>query len=278
MIAKLIVSGPTRELAIQKLYAALQEYEVVGVSTNIEFVKKMCQSSDFIAGNVETGYIAKHDSELFAPDSIEPEIFAQAGLSILAKELSTPGVRAGPHGQLVGFGASAQRQVHLVTSRVPDVKPVVVTINQANNSLFDITVKSEGGFDATYSNVLCQPQTPSISTFFPHTRIESTVIQDGDKLTVFQQGKKLELELVKPSWYEKALGLKDLKHSVVAPMPCKVLRNEVKEGDMVEKDQALVVIESMKMETVIRSPQAGIVAKLVHKEGVSSGFCLRRRI
>jgi acetyl/propionyl-CoA carboxylase alpha subunit len=28
-------------------------------------------------------------------------------------------------------------------------------------------------------------------------------------------------------------------------------------------------IESMKMETVIRSPQKGVVAKLVHKEGVS---------
>jgi len=50
-------------------------------------------------------------------------------------------------------------------------------------------------------------------------------------------------------------------------MPCKVLRNEVKEGDEVEKNQALVVIESMKMETVIRSPQKGVVAKLVHKEG-----------
>jgi len=50
-------------------------------------------------------------------------------------------------------------------------------------------------------------------------------------------------------------------------MPCKVLRNEVNEGDEVEKDQALVVIESMKMETIIRSPQKGTIAKLVHKEG-----------
>jgi 3-methylcrotonyl-CoA carboxylase alpha subunit len=31
-------------------------------------------------------------------------------------------------------------------------------------------------------------------------------------------------------------------------------------------------IESMKMETVIRSPQKGVVAKLVHKEGVSELF------
>lgn len=51
-------------------------------------------------------------------------------------------------------------------------------------------------------------------------------------------------------------------------MPCKVLRVEVQEGDVVAKDQVLVVIESMKMETVIRSPQAGRVKRVVHGQGV----------
>lgn len=37
---------------------------------------------------------------------------------------------------------------------------------------------------------------------------------------------------------------------------------------MVAKDQVLVVIESMKMETVIRSPQAGRVKRIVHGQGV----------
>jgi 3-methylcrotonyl-CoA carboxylase alpha subunit len=54
-------------------------------------------------------------------------------------------------------------------------------------------------------------------------------------------------------------------------MPCKVLRVDVQEGAMVKKDQALVVIESMKMETMIRSPYDGIVKKVVHGEGVSGG-------
>jgi 3-methylcrotonyl-CoA carboxylase alpha subunit len=89
--------------------------------------------------------------------------------------------------------------------------------------------------------VICEPLAPSISTFFPHTRIESTVIADGDKITLFQRGKQTQLTLATPSWYEKALGLKDVANSILAPMPCKVLRNEVKEGDTVEKDQALVV-------------------------------------
>ncbi|CZS91780.1 probable methylcrotonoyl-CoA carboxylase biotin carboxylase chain [Rhynchosporium agropyri] len=268
MIAKLIVSGENREVAIRKLYSALQEYEVVGLSTNIEFLKKICQSPAFIRGEVETGYIQKHNDELFAPEVIEPEIFAQAALGLLSKELSTPAstVGQGPHGSTVGFGARSQRNFTFITTDSPENAHVTVSIEQSGRSMFELEVAG-GGLNQSYSNVICEPKSPSISTFFPHTRIESTVITDGDKITLFQHGKQTHLTLATPSWFEKALGLKDAANSVLAPMPCKVLRNEVKEGDQVEKGQALVVIESMKMETVIRSPQNGMVAKLVHKEG-----------
>ncbi|KAG4432715.1 hypothetical protein IFR05_011793 [Cadophora sp. M221] len=268
MIAKLIVSGETREVAIRKLYAALQEYEVVGLSTNIEFLKKICKSPAFIRGEVETGYIQKHNDELFAPEVIEPERFAQAALGLLSKELSTPAptIGQGPHGTTVGFGSSSRRQFTFIPTNVEESAPVTVSVDQLGRNLYDLEVKG-GGLDQSYSNVICEPKAPSISTFFPHTRIESTIVTDGDKITLFQHGKQTHLTLATPSWFEKALGLKDAANSVLAPMPCKVLRNEVKEGDQVEKGQALVVIESMKMETVIRSPHNGTVAKLVHKEG-----------
>lgn len=44
-----------------------------------------------------------------------------------------------------------------------------------------------------------------------------------------------------PGWYEKALGLKEASASVVAPMPCKILKNEVTEGQTVTKGTPLVV-------------------------------------
>ncbi|CRK47572.1 hypothetical protein BN1723_007629 [Verticillium longisporum] len=114
-----------------------------------------------------------------------------------------------------------------------------------------------------------------LTTFFPGERIHSTVVRttpnatetQDSKVVVFQHGVRTELALLPPKWFEKALGLKEIAASVVAPMPCKVLRNEVAEGDVVKKGAPLVVIESMKMETVIRSPQDGVVKKLAHKEG-----------
>ncbi|KAK5687869.1 hypothetical protein LTS12_028969, partial [Elasticomyces elasticus] len=66
---------------------------------------------------------------------------------------------------------------------------------------------------------------------------------------------------------DKALGFKDVTNSVLAPMPCKILRVEVQAGDTVKQDQPLVVIESMKMETVIRSPQQGTISRVVHQQG-----------
>ena len=57
-------------------------------------------------------------------------------------------------------------------------------------------------------------------------------------------------------------------------MPCKILKVYAKPGDTVKRDQMLLVIESMKMETIIRSPGEGLVVKrVVHGEGdvVGSG-------
>jgi 3-methylcrotonyl-CoA carboxylase alpha subunit len=124
---------------------------------------------------------------------------------------------------------------------------------------------------ASYPGVRSQwnNKTHTLTSFFPHTRLESRIIFDEGKLTIFHQGSQIRLNLTVPSWIEKALGVKDTRHSVLAPMPCKVLRVEVEEGDSVRVDQVLMVIESMKMETVIRSPQDGIISKIVHRKGVS---------
>lgn len=60
---------------------------------------------------------------------------------------------------------------------------------------------------------------------------------------------------------------------VRAQMPGKIVRVTVKEGDRVEKDQPILVMEAMKMENEIRAPQAGVVESVKVSEGqaVESG-------
>ena len=57
MIAKLIVWADNRERAIAKMKRALEEFEVSGIKTTIEFHKKMMENPDFISNNYDTKYI-----------------------------------------------------------------------------------------------------------------------------------------------------------------------------------------------------------------------------
>jgi 3-methylcrotonyl-CoA carboxylase alpha subunit len=274
MISKLIVQSPTREAAIQKLRAALEEYEVAGPITNIEFLKRMCVSPDFIAGDVETGYIQKHHAELFTPQPPAPEVYAQAALGLLLQETSSSHSDpfTGPPITTLGFGSGThfqQRDFSLV--EIPadgkgDSTSTPVTIRQTAPAQFDVTIA-----DTTFSNITSTfiSSTKTLTSFFPHTRIATTFIRDADRLTLFQHGRQFRFQLATPEWTKKVLGTKDVANSVLAPMPCKVLRVEVKEGDEVKRDQVLVVVESMKMEMVIRSPVDGRVGRIVHGVGVS---------
>ncbi|KAL7620898.1 hypothetical protein AAE478_008208 [Parahypoxylon ruwenzoriense] len=274
MIAKLIVRGRDRGTAIRKMELALRDYEVVGLSTNIEFLKRLCRSPAFIEGDVETGFIEKWKDELFNPVVIKPEVYVQAALGVSASQQAQA---LEPHGESLGFGANGSgrkfsfKPLDVLDQREGEV--VEVSFTQKGNSLFDVRVQKDKDAQV-FENLISSPASASdgaaIITFFPHMRIETTIIQDPDndnKITLFQRGTKTELSLLSPPWYEKALGLKEATASVAAPMPCKILKNEVKEGDRVVRGAPLVVIESMKMETVIRSPQDGVIKKLAHKEG-----------
>lgn len=262
MIAKLIVRGRDRETAIRKLELALREYEVVGLSTNIEFLKRLCHSKAFIEGDVETGFIEQWKDELFQPRPTSDEVFAQAALGLLTSQIkSRP-----PHGGTLGFGevgALSKRKFAFRVQRNDDAvaeegegEVVLVEVSQQGNSLYSISVSRSGGNGASnpetpivFENIVSEPALTTatkskLTTFFPLARVESTLVQDPaapEKLTVFQLGEKTELTLIPPAWFDKALGLKEVAGSVVAPMPCKILRNEVVEGQEVEKGAPLVV-------------------------------------
>jgi pyruvate carboxylase subunit B len=54
-----------------------------------------------------------------------------------------------------------------------------------------------------------------------------------------------------------------------APMPGKILEIMVSEGDEVEKDQPLVILEAMKMENELKAPVSGIIASITAETGQS---------
>lgn len=256
MIAKLIVKGPDRNAALAKLRAALEEYEIVGLSTNIEFLKSLAAHPSFIAGEVETGFIEKHRESLFANEPTPPEVYSQAALSVVLNQ-NLPPRPSDPFSVLggnTGFtGGLQERTMEFVEKRGDVQTRVPVTVRQTRQDTYDVTVNGK----TTYASITAQipPHEKSkIVGFYPHTRLETTVVRAEDTLVIFQRGKQYKLDIPPPSWFEKALGVADVANSVLSPMPCKVLRVSVKPGDVVKKDTPLVVIESMKMEMVSPPP------------------------
>ncbi|PJK28525.1 acetyl-CoA carboxylase biotin carboxylase subunit [Minwuia thermotolerans] len=67
MIAKLVVSGPTREAAVRACAQAIGELTALGVTTNQFFLKRVLEHPAFMAADVHTGFIDEHGESLALP-------------------------------------------------------------------------------------------------------------------------------------------------------------------------------------------------------------------
>ncbi|MFW5697835.1 MAG: biotin carboxylase, partial [Fimbriimonadaceae bacterium] len=68
MIAKLIVKGEDRDDAVNLLAAALDEFEVEGIETNIPFLRRLVRHPDYRRGNVSTAFVPRFLEE----DAVSP--------------------------------------------------------------------------------------------------------------------------------------------------------------------------------------------------------------
>jgi 3-methylcrotonyl-CoA carboxylase alpha subunit len=89
-----------------------------------------------------------------------------------------------------------------------------------------------------------------------------------EKLHIFSGGRKVSLVIPPPNWLVSLDGDSTAtKGALRAPMPSLVVEVKVKVGDIVEKGQAVVIIESMKTETVLRAHTNGVVKAVGCRDG-----------
>jgi 3-methylcrotonyl-CoA carboxylase alpha subunit len=152
-----------------------------------------------------------------------------------------------------------------------------VSVQRLSPGTFEVTVNNQvWSVTASYDSL-----TKTLTTYFPHTRHTSRVVIPpperlnptvGAPIHLFSPQGSFRLVPAAPAWLAKALGTTEKANSLLSPMPAKILRVHVAPGDVVKKDQILLVIESMKMETVIRSPGEDLTVKrVVHGEGETVG-------
>ncbi|PKK80983.1 hypothetical protein RhiirC2_649214, partial [Rhizophagus irregularis] len=271
MIAKLVVKGQNRTEALGILKRALNGYEVVGLNTNIEFLKSVVSHDAFIAGEVETGFIAKHNEELFRSKETPPHVIIQASLSLILSELQNiTNENINPFSPWTSLPFSRLNTNHVQTIRFYDDKEGDINVKMRfnNDNSFDITIFRGGLNPIVFKSVLGswnEAEQQIIAEIENHRVKSHVILEKNSKVVIFDNEGKRVLKIPEPSYLQSKLA--DVAGSIKTPMPCKISQVFVKPGQIVEKGTPLVVLEAMKMEHLIKSPTTGKVEKIFYNVG-----------
>jgi 3-methylcrotonyl-CoA carboxylase alpha subunit len=257
MIAKLIVHGRDRRDALARMARALAECEIVGLSTNVEFLQRIVKSEPFSAGDLDTGLIERHHDALFAPTHVS----RKKGLALACAALLT---REGgeAHGQSPWDALSHWRMAGGYSQDLnwraldtDETLKVVFTKNGDKHLRFD---DQSARFDWSHSGAT------SFAVRLDDALIKGHVFTEGDVFHVFHEGAAFQFE-----WQNLMAHAGDAEHEgrLTAPMPGKVIAVLVETGATVTKGAPLMVMEAMKMEHTIVAPATGKIGEILFEVG-----------
>jgi 3-methylcrotonyl-CoA carboxylase alpha subunit len=264
MIAKLIVHGGTRAQALQRMSRALQACEVVGLHTNVDFLRRIVTSEPFVSGDLDTGLIERHHAELFAPARKPSDAaLALACAALLTREGGTE--RGTTHGTSPWDALSHWRlnggYTQTLNWRDIDSEAALTVTFARDGETSTLEHAGQRAPFAWWSGA--GPHEYGAS--FGDRRATGRVFIDGDTFHVFSNGETLALE-----WQNLLAHAADAEHGegrLTAPMPGKVIAVLVEAGAVVEKGAPLIVMEAMKMEHTIAAPTAGKIAEVLYAVG-----------
>ena len=256
LIAKLTVHAPDRAAALAKLTRGLEQAQVAGTTTNLDFLIRLSRQSDFAAGRPDTGLIDRNAEALTATQ--QPD---DAALAIAAV------VEAGGFAETAGndpWHSLGAWQLWGEASR-----PVTLHFAGGHKNC-RVTAKGRMFFSVAFED------RSILVRLFEDDDVARRVEIDGRQthvdifatsagLTLFLDGHTHHFHRLDPlDGAEEAASGGD---RVIAPMPGLVKIVRVREGDAVAKGQALIIMEAMKMELTLSAARDGIVESLHVGEG-----------
>ncbi len=263
MVAKLIVHGDTREQALARLDAALAEMQIVGLCTNVQFLRHVVRSPSFAQANLDTALIERERAVLFEQDPIGLPM-AVAGLSAHLLT-SDAGDDTDPFAARDGWQAWGESQRYLDVNYLGQDHQAVLTYGRDGLRLQVGDV----------SGPLQVRQTAdALDVSFAGQRHTLRVDMLGETAHVFATHGATHIVL--RDALAHAGEHQEVGGRLTAPMPGKVVSFAVKAGDAVKQGQVLAVMEAMKMEHTLVAPEDGIVDELLYAPGdqVAEGAAL----
>lgn len=245
MIAKIVVHGPTRAVALSRLARALDDTRIAGTTTNLALLASLARHSGFVAGQVDTGLIERDLDSLSALGDVDR---TEDAAMVAAAALHLANLPSGP---LTGF-ALWHKPVWRIDLTVAGVlRPVQITMDgpdQAQVCVGEITVaaRRQSGAWVVDGRAL-------------------SVVAVGSGVHVFGCGRSVSALRYDPISRPSAPDVRG--KLTLSPMPGAVKAVHVTEGQRVKAGDVLCVLEAMKMEHGLRAQSEGVVAEVLVAAG-----------
>jgi len=256
MIAKLIVHGDTREQALARLDEALAQVHIVGLNTNVQFLRHVVQSHSFAEADLDTALIPREQPVLFHQEKIGLPAAAAAAVALTLLEeqaLET----ADPFSRRDGWRS------HGVAMRRFEFEfhgePAKAELTYLHDGALRLAVGGEEGL------LVLAREGQAVTLAFGGKRLTARLYRRGETVHVFARQGASQITVI--DLLAHAGEAHGEAGRLTAPMPGKVVSFAVKAGDKVSKGQALAVMEAMKMEHTIAAPADGVVQELLYAPG-----------
>ncbi|MGZ9709996.1 acetyl/propionyl/methylcrotonyl-CoA carboxylase subunit alpha [Glaciimonas sp. GNP009] len=257
MIAKLIVWGANRSEALARMEQALCDYQIVGVSTNIAFLKRLITSRAFSSAELDTGLIERNQEVLFpVPQPASVASLALASAALLGAEKIATAANE-PWSATSGWRMNSHLQRKLDFSTEQSEHALRIAYGKDQWLLSD---------DQTSAPLVLLTHADSdLVIRLADQTVRGTVVRENQLFHVFNAGTHTALTYVDPMSHE---GFAEADAGrLTAPMPGKIVAIHVKKGDIVAKGAALLVMEAMKMEHTISAPAGGVIEEILFEVG-----------
>ena len=254
MIAKIVAHAADREDARLTLGEALGRAAVLGVRSNLGFLRRLLRDGEFAAVRLDTGLVERRRARLVAADG-------KAALRLRAAAFMAAALAAGgrsgrdrhsPWWSAIGWRPGAPLVRTLPVDGVP------VTFEAEWLGLAKLGLRVDGAAPVTIAGPALRDG--RMSAVIDGQLVAATVAARGAAVELMLDGDRAVIDpAAAAGGAAQEGGAADL---VLAPLPGRVAAVATAAGETVEKGAALVVLEAMKMEHALVAPHRGRVARV----------------
>ena len=256
MLAKVIAYGPDRASALRKLDLALADTALLGVGTNVAFLRGLLADEDVRAGRLDTELVDRRLDELVSGD-IPAEFFVAAAMDRLLS-LQPVGSTVDPWDVPSGWRLGATGGVTFrlrcgATQAVVRVEgtPADATVTVDDAEPVRVSARRDGD----------RLEVRGPQGFLRYRRAS------GPERTVWLAGGGNSFAFSDQEVRLSARGEAAGAGPVTSPMPGTVLVVKAAAGDEVSAGTPLLIVEAMKMEHTVTAPIDGVVSELSVRAG-----------